>query len=212
MKYHDFRRQYLAGGLRRADLKSSPFDQFQDWLDQALLSEIRDPTAMVLSTIDDTGKPWQRIVLMKDFSKRGFIFFTNYNSTKGDAISNNSEVSLLFPWNELDRQVIVGGKAEKISKIDSELYFKSRPRESKLVALFSDQSRSVEDRESMIAGVSALNQKYPGDEIPFPEDWGGYVVTLSRIEFWQGGENRLHDRFLYVLGVDQAWEIKRLQP
>jgi len=212
MKYHDFRRQYLAGGLRRADLKSLPFDQFQDWLDQALFSEIRDPTAMVLSTIDGTGKPWQRIVLMKDFSKRGFIFFTNYNSAKGAAISNNSEVSLLFPWNELDRQVIVGGEAEKLSKTDSELYFKSRPRESKLVALFSDQSRSVEDRESMIAKVSALNQKYPGDEIPFPEDWGGYIVTPSRMEFWQGGENRLHDRFLYVLGVDQTWEIKRLQP
>ena len=212
MKYHDFRRQYLAGGLRRADLKRSPFDQFQDWLDQALFSEIRDPTAMVLATIDDTGKPWQRIVLMKDFSKRGFIFFTNYKSAKGAAISNNSEVSLLFPWNELDRQVIVGGTAEKLSKTDSELYFKSRPRESKLVALFSDQSRSVEDRESMIAKVSVLNQKYPGDEIPFPEDWGGYIVTPSRMEFWQGGENRLHDRFLYVLGVDQTWEIKRLQP
>ena len=212
MKYHDFRRQYLAGGLRRDDLMNSPFDQFQLWLDQALSSEIRDPTAMVLSTIDYTGKPWQRIVLMKAFSSSGFIFFTNYNSAKGTAISNNSEVSLLFPWNELDRQVIVGGKAEKLSKVDSELYFKSRPRESRLVALFSDQSRPVADREYLVAGVDALNKKYPGDKIPFPEDWGGYRVISSRMEFWQGGENRLHDRFLYLLDVDQTWNIQRLQP
>ena len=212
MKYHEFRRQYLAGGLRRADLRKSPFDQFQIWLDQALTSQIRDPTAMVMSTVDETGKPWQRIVLMKGFSKKGFIFFTNYNSAKGIAISNNSEVSLLFPWNELDRQVIVGGRAEKISKVESEAYFISRPRESKLVAFFSDQSRPVADRESMVTSVDALNEKYPSDEIPFPEDWGGYRVTSSRMEFWQGGENRLHDRFLYVLDVDQTWEIKRLQP
>ena len=212
MKYQDFRRQYLAGGLRRANLKNSPFDQFQVWLDQALSSEIRDPTAMVLSTIDETGNPWQRIVLMKDFCKRGFIFFTNYNSAKGTAISINSEVSLLFPWNELDRQVIISGKAEKLSKADSELYFNSRPRESKLVALFSDQSRTIADRNSMVASVDALNQKYPGDEIPFPEDWGGYRVNSSRMEFWQGGQNRLHDRFLYVLRADQTWDIKRLQP
>ncbi len=212
MKYQDFRRQYLAGGLRRADLMRSPFDQFQAWLDQAISSEIRDPTAMVLSTIDSTGKPSQRIVLMKDFSKKGFIFFTNYGSAKGNAITSNSEVSLLFPWNELDRQVIISGRAEKLPRSESEKYFNSRPRESRLVALFSDQSRTVVDRDTMVKGVDALDQKHPGDDIPFPENWGGYRVNSSRMEFWQGGENRLHDRFLYSLDIDHIWNIERLQP
>ena len=212
MKYHDFRRQYLMGGLRREDLNESPYVQFKIWLEHAISSEIRDPTAMCLATIDKKGKLWQRIVLMKDFSNRGFTFFSNYKSTKGLAISHNPQVSLVFPWNELDRQVIVGGLAERISREESAAYFVSRPRQSQLVALASRQSSSIADRETMVTMVRELDKRYADQEIPLPEDWGGYRVKPFRIEFWQGGENRLHDRFIYELDVDHLWQIKRLQP
>lgn len=212
MQYEHYRREYVAGGLSRDMLAGSPIVQFESWLEQAVNAGLKDPTAMVLATIDEQGLPWQRIVLLKGLSHGGFVFYTNYGSAKAEAMAHNPQVSLLFPWNELDRQVIVSGRVEKMSVAESASYFLTRPRESQIAAWASRQSRPISARALLEKQVRVLREKFGKGEIPMPDFWGGYRVLPRRIEFWQGGEHRLHDRFLYTLQADDNWNIEQLQP
>jgi pyridoxamine 5'-phosphate oxidase len=211
--FENYRREYTAGGLAAADLRESPIAQFEHWLEQAIKAGLSDPTAMALSTIDNEGRPWQRIVLLKGLSDGGFVFYTNFGSDKAIAMDANPKVSLLFPWNELDRQVIVGGTAKRMSLAESATYFLSRPRESQIAAWASRQSRPIAKRALLEEEVRKLRQKFADGEVPVPDFWGGYRVQPERIEFWQGGEHRLHDRFRY-LRDDAAgtWDLSQLQP
>ena len=212
MRYEDFRREYTAGGLSRDMLDSSPLRQFEKWLEQAVRAGIEDPTAMVLSTIDDAGAPWQRIVLLKGLEKGAFVFYTNHESAKAHDISARPTVSLLFPWNELDRQVIIAGEAQKMGHLESARYFITRPRESQIAAWASRQSRSISARAVLEKQAQAMREKFRAGDIPTPDFWGGYRVVPQRIEFWQGRESRLHDRFLYTRGGKDQWQVERLQP
>ena len=212
MHYEEFRREYTAGGLTREMLDACPLVQFEHWLEQAVRAGLGDPTAMVLATIDAHGAPWQRIVLLKGMSHGGFVFYTNYGSDKALAMAANPEVSLLFPWNELDRQVIVGGRVEKMTVAESAAYFVTRPRESQIAAWASRQSRPISARALLEKQVSVLRERFGEGKIPLPDFWGGFRVIPQRIEFWQGGEHRLHDRFLYSRRADEGWQIEQLQP
>lgn len=212
MRYDQFRREYSAGGLSREMLDPSPIAQFEQWLEQAVRAGLKDPTAMVLATIDEAGLPWQRIVLLKGLSRGGFVFYTNHGSAKAEAMAHNPRVSLQFPWNELDRQVIIGGRVEKMSMAESASYFITRPRESQIAAWASRQSRPLPARALLEKQVQVLREKFGKGEIPVPDFWGGYRVMPERIEFWQGGEHRLHDRFRYRQQSDGGWSIEQLQP
>jgi pyridoxamine 5'-phosphate oxidase len=211
-RFADQRREYTAGGLAREDLDASPIRQFERWLEQAVDAGLSDPTGMSLATVDAEGRPWQRIVLLKGLSEDGFVFYTNHGSDKAAAIAAEPRVSLLFPWNELDRQVIVGGVAERMSMAQSATYFLTRPRESQIAAWASKQSRPVSGRALLEAEMARLKKRFADGEVPMPEFWGGYRVRPERIEFWQGGEHRLHDRFRYERQPDGAWTIMQLQP
>ncbi|MFZ8929364.1 MAG: pyridoxamine 5'-phosphate oxidase [Pseudohongiellaceae bacterium] len=212
MDIENFRREYLQGGLNREDLQDDPIAQFKTWLSQAVESGIGDPTAMVVSTVSAEGRPSQRIVLLKHVDDDGFIFYTNYGSRKAKEIEGNNKVSLLFPWNKLDRQVKVGGTAEKISVAESAKYFMSRPRGSQLAAWASKQSRKITSREFLLTQLANMKEKFADGEVPLPDFWGGIRVRPHEIEFWQGGEHRIHDRFEYCLQNDGSWEISQLAP
>jgi len=212
LHYEEYRREYTAGGLSRDMLDACPLRQFERWLEQSVRAQLEDPTAMVLSTIDEEGGPWQRIVLLKGLSRGGFVFYTNYGSNKARDIAADPHVCLLFPWNELDRQVIIGGMAEKMSVAESASYFVTRPRESQIAAWASRQSRPISARAMLEKQVRVLREKFGKGEIPMPEFWGGYRVMPRRVEFWQGGEHRLHDRFLYRKLTSGDWSIQQLQP
>ena len=212
MDIEEFRREYLQGGLQREDLSDDPVEQFESWLAQAVAGGITDPTAMVLATVEAGGRPWQRMVLLKDFGHSGFVFYTNLESRKAKAMADNPAVSLHFPWNVLDRQIIVGGRVERLSMTEVARYFVSRPRESQLAAWASAQSRRISTRQVLEEKMQELKNKFARGEIPLPSFWGGYRVVPEEIEFWQGGANRLHDRFLYTRQDDLAWAIERLAP
>ena len=211
MDLESFRREYLRGGLHRKDLQEDPIEQFSIWMQQALDLGIIDPTAMTMSTVASDGQPSQRIVLLKNFDDLGFVFYTNYESRKAKELSSNSKVSLLFPWNQIDRQIKICGEAQKLSSQDSRDYFVSRPRGSQIAAIASKQSSVIDSRAALMDEFDALNQKYKDAELPFPDFWGGYRVQATEIEFWQGGADRLHDRFRY-LRDGQYWRIDRLAP
>ena len=211
MGIKDNRREYDYGTLSRENLRSNPFEQFSLWMDQALEAEIVDPTAMSVATVDTQGKPWQRMVLLKGFDERGFVFYTNLGSRKVADIMSNPQVSLQFPWLQLDRQVIVGGKAEPLSDNENSDYFKSRPISSQLAAWASEQSSPIASREVLEAQFNAVQQRCESGEVPLPEFWGGYRIVPREFEFWQGGENRLHDRFSFQRDGD-SWIISRLSP
>lgn len=211
MNLENFRREYLKGGLDRDQLADSPMDQFELWMGQALATDILDPTAMVLATVDSSGQPSQRMVLLKDVD-RGFVFYTNYSSRKARDIEANDHVSILFPWNVLERQVKVKGRAEKVSAAQSLRYFLSRPRDSQLAVWASSQSESIPTRQYLLSQLANMKQKFEGGEVPLPDYWGGYRVIPTEIEFWQGGAKRLHDRFLYSLKAGGHWDIRRLAP
>ena len=211
MDLESFRREYLRGGLHRKDLQEDPIEQFSIWMQQALDLGIIDPTAMTMSTVASDGQPSQRIVLLKNFDDLGFVFYTNYESRKAEELSRNSKVSLLFPWNQIDRQIKICGEAQKLSSRDSRDYFVSRPRGSQIAAIASKQSSVIDSRAALMDEFDALNQKYKDAELPFPDFWGGYRVQATEIEFWQGGADRLHDRFRY-LRDGQSWRIDRLAP
>ena len=211
MSLQDNRREYNYGKLTRESLADSPFEQFNLWMDQALEAGIQDPTAMSVATVDSNGKPWQRMVLLKNFDQRGFVFYTNLGSRKAREIEGNPQVSLHFPWLQLDRQVIVGGRAERLSAGDVMKYFLSRPRGSQLAAWASKQSSRINSRQALETQFAQMKEKFAKGDIPLPDFWGGYLVVPEEIEFWQGGEQRLHDRFSYQLD-NGDWEISRLSP
>lgn len=212
MRYEEFRREYTAGGLTREMLDACPLRQFERWLEQAVRAGLEDPTAMVLATVDEQGAPWQRIVLLKGLSNGGFVFYTNHGSNKARDIERAPQVSLLFPWNVLDRQVIIAGTAQKMGYAESAAYFITRPRESQIAAWASRQSRPIGARALLEQQAQIMRRKFGDGEIPMPDFWGGYRVVPARMEFWQGGEHRLHDRFLYRHGAEGDWEIEQLQP
>ena len=212
MRYEQFRREYTAAGLTRDMLDACPMRQFETWLEQAIAAELNDPTAMVLGTVDEEGAPRQRIVLLKGLSQGGFVFYTNYDSDKARAIEREPRVSIHFPWNVLDRQVIAIGTAQKIGSAESAAYFATRPRESQIAAWASRQSKPIADRAALETQAQQIRDRFGDAEIPMPAFWGGYRVLPTRLEFWQGGEHRLHDRFVYRRGAQRQWTIEQLQP
>ncbi len=211
MSLEDARREYKYGRLTRESLKESPFDQFSLWMNQAIDSELSDPTAMCLATVNAEGQPWQRTVLLKGFDEKGFLLYTNLGSRKAKEIECNSNVCLIFPWMQLDRQVIVGGRAEKLSKTEVLKYFLKRPRGSQLAAWASKQSSRITSRQALEAQFMQMKKKFNDGGVPLPDFWGGYRVVPTEFEFWQGGETRLHDRFQYLLG-NEGWRVSRLAP
>lgn len=212
MDLESLRREYLKGGLHRTDLAASPFDQFALWMQQAIDLELGDPTAMTVATVGSDGQPSQRIVLLKQFDERGFVFYTNYGSRKAEELKQNPKISLHFPWHMIERQVKVCGVASRVSLAESVKYFASRPKESQLAALASQQSRVLSSRSVLLNQFEALKQKFQAGEVPLPDFWGGYRVVPDEIEFWQGGAKRLHDRFRYQRGASDDWQIERLAP
>ncbi|UPQ90225.1 pyridoxamine 5'-phosphate oxidase [Vibrio sinaloensis] len=211
MELEDIRREYCKGGLRRKDLLADPVDQFNLWLQQAIDAKLTDPTAMTVATVDETGQPFQRIVLLKDVDQRGFVFYTNLGSRKAQHIEHNAKVSLHFPWHPIERQVHITGVAEKLSAAENMKYFSSRPKGSQLAAIASKQSSRISARGVLEGKFLELKQKFAAGEIPVPSFWGGFRIKPESIEFWQGGEHRLHDRFLFSK-QQQAWQIDRLAP
>lgn len=207
----DFRKEYSERGLHREDLDADPMRQFEVWFQQAVELQLHEPNAMTLATVDENQRPLQRTVLLKYFDATGFVFFTNYESRKAAQIAHNPQVCLLFPWITLERQVIVQGRAEKISTAESLRYFSSRPRESQLGAWVSSQSSVISSRKLLMQKLHEIREKFREGEVPLPSFWGGYRVRPETIEFWQGGPARLHDRFLYVR-QDERWETSRLSP
>ncbi|EKO3605508.1 pyridoxamine 5'-phosphate oxidase [Vibrio metschnikovii] len=211
MDLSDIRREYTQGGLRRKDLLLDPIEQFNFWLEQAINAGLADPTAMTVATVDEHGQPFQRIVLLKNIDQQGLVFYTNLASRKAQHIEHNHRVSLHFPWHPLERQVHITGAAEKLTAFENMKYFTSRPKESQLAALASKQSSRISARGVLEGKYLELKQKFAKGEIPVPKFWGGYRIKPQSIEFWQGGEHRLHDRFLYSKS-DQQWQIERLAP
>lgn len=211
MNLESFRREYLSGGLARENLNDDPIVQFSVWMQQAVDLEIQDPTAMTVATVAANGQPSQRIVLLKEIDQNGFVFFTNYESRKASELNTNSKISLLFPWNIIDRQVKVCGEVEKITVEQTSEYFFSRPKDSQLAAIASKQSSVLTSRRELVERFESLQQEYEDRNIVPPDYWGGYRVIPSEIEFWQGRASRLHDRFRYLRNED-GWVIDRLAP
>ena len=211
MGIEDNRREYDFGKLTRESLLDDPFAQFEHWINQAIEFNIQDPTAMSVATVDKNGQPWQRMVLLKHFDSSGLVFYTNLESRKAKEIRNNNKVCLHFPWLQLDRQVIVGGRAEPLSVTEVVKYFLSRPKASQMAAWASKQSTPIGSRQVLEQQFRKIKQTFSNGQIPLPDFWGGYRVVPHEIEFWQGGENRLHDRFSYKLNGNN-WDISRLSP
>ena len=231
MDMPEIRREYSLGGLRRADLDVDPVAQFNRWfalasggsrgrkigialykLWHAILGHAPiDVNTMVLATVDKTGRPSTRAVLLKGVDERGFVFYTNYDSRKGLELAENPNAALTFYWPDLERQVCVTGRVGRIPREESEAYFKTRPRGSQLAAWASNQRDVVADRAALDAKWSEMAKRFPGD-VPLPPNWGGYVLKPERIEFWQGRPNRLHDRFQYTKSQDGSWKLERVSP
>lgn len=214
----DIRREYLKDGLSRKHLPDDPYCLFAKWMEQAKNAELVDPTAMCVATVDEQGQPWQRMVLLKRFDESGFVFFTNLESRKSTQIKKNAQVSLLFPWHMLERQVAITGHAEQLSYSQVLKYFITRPKGSQIAAWVSKQSSKLSTRQALESKFAEMKAKFAQGEVPLPKFWGGYKIKPSTIEFWQGGANRLHDRFLYEAKADsktsnkQDWSIHRLAP
>lgn len=234
MNLGDFREDYQRGALDHAALNANPITQFEAWFREATGDQSQsrwrkigialyklwsalgnhrpaDINAMTLATVDQDGKPSTRTVLLKTVDERGFIFFTNYDSRKGRELAENPNAALTFFWSDLERQVCVAGSVIKLPAAESEAYFKSRPRGSRIGAWASNQSEPVPDRAFLEAKWRELEKKFPTD-IPLPPNWGGFILKPERIEFWQGRPSRLHDRFCYFLQGDGSWKIERLAP
>src|SRR5882762_8343081 len=213
MSIAHLRRDYTLAGLSEADLAPDPIEQFQKWFQEAVAAKITEPNAMVLATVDASGQPSTRVVLLKAVDERGFSFFTNYESRKGRELAGNPKASLTFPWTELERQVCITGRVSQLGREESEAYFKLRPRGSRLGAWASPkQSEAISGRAELEARMRELEAKYPGEEIPLPPYWGGFVLAPAEIEFWQGRPSRLHDRLRYARQPNGSWKIERLSP
>jgi len=208
----DIRRDYTQAGLDVEDLTPDPFALFERWLQNAIDANLADPTAMTVATVDKSGQPSQRIVLLKDFDKAGFVFYTNTGSKKSQDLSQNNKISLHFPWHMLDRQVKITGTAQKLSTVSVAKYFVSRPKPSQIAAWASAQSRPIKSKQLLMEKFSAATSKFAKGEVPLPSFWGGYKVVAHQIEFWQGGEHRLHDRFVYTKSSEGHWHTERLMP
>jgi pyridoxamine 5'-phosphate oxidase len=211
MDVSSLRQEYANTGLRETDVYRDPIVQFHAWFENAIDADLHEPNAMILATTSTDGKPSARTILLKGYSERGFVFYTNYEGRKADDLEANPMCALLFYWGELARQVRIEGQAARLSEEESDSYFASRPRGSRLGAWASEQSRPVENRSILEERVRMLETEYEGREIPRPPFWGGYRVEPDTIEFWQGRENRLHDRLLYLRN-EGGWKIERLQP
>ena len=213
MDISDFREEYTQAGLTREQLNRDPIKQFELWFQQACTANLPEPNAMSLATVSATGAPSQRMVLLKYFDRQGFVFFTNYESKKARQISENSQVSLLFFWAALQRQVQISGHAVKISTAESLKYFATRPRGSQIGAWCSQQSTVISSRQILEMKFDEIGRKFHNREIPLPSAWGGYRIVPCSFEFWQGRPNRLHDRFLYsLIDTESTWKIQRLAP
>ena len=210
MELKDYRRQYTKGGLARAALPKNPLDLFTQWQSDAARAGLADPTGCVVATVQPDGSVRQRFVLLKGFDEQGFVFFTNYQSDKAVALARYGRASMLFPWNELDRQVSISGEVTKISEEASDAYFSTRPYASQIAAWTSDQSRPIASRSDLEAQYQRAVERFEGHDVARPPHWGGFRLKPQRIEFWQGGSDRLHDRFVY--DFDAAWILTRLQP
>ncbi len=211
MSISSIRKDYQLRSLSESEVHASPVAQFSQWWDEAIASEIDEVNAMTLSTITTGGRPSARIVLLKGFDEKGFVFYTNYESNKGQQLDANPYASLVFFWKELERQVRIEGKCERVSPEESDEYFYSRPLGSRLGAWASPQSKVIEGREILDKNAATLLERYASGEVPRPLHWGGYRVVADTIEFWQGRSNRLHDRIKYS-NQDGAWTIERLAP
>lgn len=206
------RREYTKGKLSKCRLSDDPIVQFRKWLDEAVAAGEEEPTAMIVATVSAEGHPSTRTVLLKGVEDGKFIFYTNYNSRKGRQIAGNPYVSLSFVWHKLERQVHIEGKAEKCTPEESDAYFTSRPYKSRIGARISPQSSVINSRMEIIRAFVGEAVRLAGQDVKRPDNWGGFAVTPVRIEFWQGRENRLHDRILYTLLGDGNWKKERLAP
>jgi pyridoxamine 5'-phosphate oxidase len=211
MAFEDLRQDYEGAPFQMADCAPDPVVQFESWMAQAVAAGIEMANAMTLATVDDEGAPHARIVLLKDVDARGFVFFTNYESHKGNELAVCNKASLLFWWHAMTRQVRIEGIVEKVSSEESDAYFRTRPRESNLAAIASPQSRPIENREALETLISDVRQASDGEELQRPAHWGGYRVKPTKLEFWQGRPDRSHDRIQYVL-ADGGWSLSRLCP
>ncbi|MGO4153929.1 pyridoxamine 5'-phosphate oxidase [Cupriavidus sp. YAF13] len=207
----DLRRTYVLGSLSESDVAPDPISQFQRWFDEAIHAKLPEPNAMTLATVDADGQPSARIVLLKAMDTQGFTFFTNYESRKGLDLAANPRAALLFHWVQLERQVRVEGRVEKVTESESDAYYATRPLGSRLGAWASEQSREVADRTVLEQREADFRAKF-GDNPPRPAHWGGYRLVPTRIEYWQGRPSRLHDRIAYRLAPDGSWQIVRLSP
>ncbi|WP_424961316.1 pyridoxamine 5'-phosphate oxidase [Ekhidna sp.] len=206
------RKEYTQAKLDEDTILKDPFEQFEKWFNEALKSEIVEPTAMVLSTVNQDRQPFQRTVLLKTFGTDGFVFYTNYESRKSRQINENPQVSVLFPWYSLERQVAITGRVEKISTKQSLKYFLSRPKGSQLGAWVSNQSEVISSRSVLEAKLEQMKRKFKEGKIPLPDNWGGYRIIPNTFEFWQGRKSRLHDRFFFEQDENGSWKSNRLAP
>ena len=235
MAIANLRREYSVGGLNRQDLAADPLAQFRSWFGQASVTQSGsrwrqigialyklwhailghapiDVNSMVLATVSKDGQPSARTVLLKAVDPRGFIFFTNYDSRKGQELAEHPSASLVFYWPDVERQVCVAGRVTKLPREECEAYFKSRPKGSRLAAWASNQSDVIASRQVLEQKWRDMAARFPDDDVPLPPNWGGYVLAPARIEFWQGRPNRLHDRFRYSKQANDSWQIERLAP
>jgi pyridoxamine 5'-phosphate oxidase len=209
----ELRKEYTLSGLYRKDLSSDPFEQFKLWFAESIQTAgDREPNAMTLATASRAGVPSARVVLLKSFDERGVMFFTNYESRKAQQLAENPHAALNFHWPWLERQIQIEGVVQKVGREESEAYFHKRPLGSRLGAIVSKQSSVIDSRDKLEVRLLELKAQNQGANPPMPEFWGGYLLVPERFEFWQGRENRLHDRFLYTPGVDARWQIDRLAP
>jgi len=207
------RRSYSLQSLEENEVAPNPFDQFKTWFEQAMAGQITEPNAMTLATVNADGRPSARTVLLKGFDERGFIFYTNYLSRKGQEIAENPFGALLFCWLDLERQIRIEGKIEKVSSEESLAYFITRPKSSQIGAWASPQSQVIPGRKVLEDKQAELSENYAASEsLPLPPHWGGYVIRPDYFEFWQGRESRLHDRVVYSKNDDNSWVINRLAP
>lgn len=211
MSIADLRKDYSRASLSEADAHPDPVEQFSKWFHEAITAQVPEANAMSVSTATADGRPSSRILLIKDFDRRGFTFFTNYESRKGRELDSNPYAALLFYWIELERQVRIEGRVERISDAENDAYYNSRPVKSRLGAIASAQSRPVASREVLEARVREVEKQY-GDHPVRPPHWGGYRLVPDYVEFWQGRPSRLHDRIAYTRQADGSWQLQRLQP